>query len=1276
MKKVGRALRRITWLFILLLLVVVVVGVTLFVRTERFRVLLREQLVTTLNATLRGEVDLGQVEGSVWSNLTLHDLVVTYRDTEVLRAPRITLRYNLFPLLQGRLQITHLEGAAPTLRLIQDAQGTWNLLEALSSENAEEPTATETGGLDILLETLALANAQIDVTLAGQDVAPYRLAETNLLAQVAIASGGTEVQVRQLTTQLRVDPLPTVLVGATLTYQDTTTPATVHIANLTLDTHQSHLRVTGEVSDLRTLDTKADLVIDKLATAEIKQLVPNWPLTQDLSGTLQCRGPLSDVRTQFVFAATDAHITGGIRSNLMHEPLSYEGTITISGFDTQKMLQRQDVGGVIDGTVEVRGLGTAFAALEGKMDLAVRALEVSRWQLGNVAVSGSMAQQRGTINGKLESTLGYATWQGTVDLTETRPRYQMNLAMEHLNIKKVPTGMEPVISDLNVTGAISGKGFALSDIEAQADVSLRPSTIGPVAVERGRLAARLTEGRVQIAEFTLDAKDTTVAVRGKFGIAKEHAGQLSYAVHVGNVSPWLSLAGQRGTGALRLTGKAQGSPDDLQVQGELTATRLHVGELAVQEGAVTFQLDDIGQLQPSGMVTATLQNIEAGVTLKKAEAKVTLPQSRPPSAPALAQVAITVQDAAARTHRLRGEASYQAAQVTARLTELTVEAPDGLWTLAQPTQLVQDRTGVTIERFLMTNGAQHIQLDGRAGLSGPQDLHLLIDRFALDALQTIWLQRPKISGLLTVDAHMEGTAAAPRLTSKLEVTGLRVAGQDYVGLSAALGYAGQRATFDVTFRQDATHAMSVIGAVPLAVSWAEGGRTRALGDMNLQIRSAGLNLAFLNAFTDQTVNGVAGELSLDLALQGSVFRPQARGSFALNQGQARLTPLGVQISQVMVQAQVNPEEVRIVQLSAQAGDGRLTGSGVIALREYLPQQLTLSLAADRWPAIHTHRYHVELSGQISGQGPLSHPFVRGNLQVPTATLRPDLAFLTAQPVQRDSTIIVLPADRAVAVPSPSTAAATDNATGLSEPQIVKNLALDLTIRLPHNTWIKHQDGDVELTGAVHITKRAGGKAILVGTINVVRGWLNLQGRRFTLSQGQVIFTGGETINPTLDIIAQYRLPQYVVEAVVGGTIEKPTLTLRSDPTLEQADILALLLFGKPVNALGRTEKTNFQQQALQLTGGYIAAQIAESVSQALGLEDLGIDLRQVHLTSGRVGFGRYFGPNTYVSASQDLVGKTGHQVTVDHYLSPQWTITTSNSTDGDNTAGITWEKRY
>jgi translocation and assembly module TamB len=236
--------------------------------------------------------------------------------------------------------------------------------------------------------------------------------------------------------------------------------------------------------------------------------------------------------------------------------------------------------------------------------------------------------------------------------------------------------------------------------------------------------------------------------------------------------------------------------------------------------------------------------------------------------------------------------------------------------------------------------------------------------------------------------------------------------------------------------------------------------------------------------------------------------------------------------------------------------------------------------------------------------------------------------------------------------------------------------VDLSVALPNQAWIRHPEANVELSGKLRAVKEAGKEITLMGTIRVVRGWIGFQGRRFNLIRGAVEFRGEETLNPALDILAQHRLQQYQVEVVVTGTLDKPVLTLRSNPTLEQADVLALLLFGKPLNALNRNEQNTLKQSAAEMAGGFAAAKVADAVSEALGLDRLGLDLGEIDLSGGQIGLGRYVGDRTYVSMSQELSGEAGQEVSIEYQIGPDWKITSSTSTTGSSGVGILWHKRY
>ena len=192
----------------------------------------------------------------------------------------------------------------------------------------------------------------------------------------------------------------------------------------------------------------------------------------------------------------------------------------------------------------------------------------------------------------------------------------------------------------------------------------------------------------------------------------------------------------------------------------------------------------------------------------------------------------------------------------------------------------------------------------------------------------------------------------------------------------------------------------------------------------------------------------------------------------------------------------------------------------------------------------------------------------------------------------------------------------------------------------------------------------------------MRGWFGFQGRRFDLRRGLIQFTGGRPINPTINVEGEYKTNNYLVTAVASGTASKPALTLNSQPQLAQSDILALLLFGKPTSELSGNEQLSLQKSAIDITAGFAAAQIGRAVSDALGLESLGVDLGDLNASGGQVRFGRYVGGQTYVAASQEVSGQHGREFSVEYQLTPQIKVDATTNTSGNSGVDIIWHKRY
>ena len=567
-------MRMIKWLALGLgvLLLLVTVGLAIYTRTENFTVWVREESVSAVNALIRGSVSIERLEGSVWSHITLYNVALQYEESEILKVPRLDVSFSLLPLLWGELKIAAIDAAMPRASLLQDREGRWNVVEALSPR---QPEPEKKSDFTVLVESFRLRNAAIDLRPASNNGQLYQLKDLNLRGRIGIRPADVSFDVAEVDSGLISQSQPELRLRGALSYeQGAAPPATLKVKDFWAVSRNSRIKLNGEMIHGEAVKIKAEAVLDRLAPSDIAYFVSQWPLKRDLAGNITIEGTLDALNGKLQLAGAGGKIAGKFRADVAQEQPRYSATAIVSGFDLRQWLNDKTLAGVVNGTVEAAGNGFALQDMAGKGRFEVHSAEAQGWTLGTVAMEGRLEKSVAIIDGRLKSKMGGAHWSGKVLLGDKRPGYELTLEVKDFDIQKISQSGKAIDGKLNFQGSVKGSGFSLADMNTRADVQILPSSVGSVAVKEGTFNIALSDKKIRIARATLSTPESTISANGEFGLDKKMSGRLDYRLRMGDVAPWLSLVDRKGSGSVDLAGQAQGNLVRSRSPGHGAARRL------------------------------------------------------------------------------------------------------------------------------------------------------------------------------------------------------------------------------------------------------------------------------------------------------------------------------------------------------------------------------------------------------------------------------------------------------------------------------------------------------------------------------------------------------------------------------------------------------------------------------------------------------------------------------------------------------------------------------
>jgi autotransporter translocation and assembly factor TamB len=898
------------------------------------------------------------------------------------------------------------------------------------------------------------------------------------------------------------------------------------------------------------------------------------------------------------------------------------------------------------GTLEARGAGVGRTAPLAYR-LALDPSEISGQPVASLAVTGQARRGVHRARVALRVPAGEARLRARVALAPP-VRYRVGGRVTVDDLEAIASGV-PGQARMRVAGR--GQGVAADARRAELYVALEDARVRGVHVTQGHVGAWLEGDRLALGPVQLAGRGLWATGGGSLDLARREA-DAAIAVGLDEATGVARSA--------RVDAHVRGPLDALAVAGTASAETIAWGTAHATRADARLELTGVGGRSPRGTLHATAAAVRAaGWAAGDVTADVDWQRSLDGDR---GTIALTARDRAERTQELALRLEHTAAATRGEVTALALTPPAGPpWRLAGPARFaVAD--GVDLEGLRLVAGAQTLTLRGRVARAGTNTATLELASVRVAPLCEL-AGAPACQGQVSGRAELGGTAASPRLEATLAADDLRVEEIPYGRLDATLAYADASATLRADLDHPGAGMLHLEGRVPVDLAWAGPRRDLRDAPVALAARADALDLTFLRSLAPRELRATGGVLSLDLRLSGPWTALAADGTLRVDGGRLELAAAGLPYEDITLEARASGRSIEVVTLRAQGGDGTLEGSGQVDLGE--ARTLALAVRLNEFFALRRRAYEAVVSGTIDVGGTPGTPDVTGTVEVERFLLRPGNLPASGPSLERDPTIVIRGAVAPAAAPAP----AAD--TAVTDPM---RLAID--VRIARNAWIRRADANIELTGDLRVEKEPHEPIRVGGQIKLVRGWYVFQGRRFVIEDGRVTFTGAVPPDPALYVTASYETRDYRVIVQVGGTASKPTLTLASEPPLDQADILAVVLFGKPTNALGRSESAGLQQQALEISTGYVAPDLRESVMNSLGLDVFDVEIPQDDTTPGRVSVGRYVTGDVFVSLAQEFGAQQAEVMSLEYSLTRRISVRGSTSTRGDSAIDVFWRRRY
>ncbi len=339
-----------------------------------------------------------------------------------------------------------------------------------------------------------------------------------------------------------------------------------------------------------------------------------------------------------------------------------------------------------------------------------------------------------------------------------------------------------------------------------------------------------------------------------------------------------------------------------------------------------------------------------------------------------------------------------------------------------------------------------------------------------------------------------------------------------------------------------------------------------------------------------------------------------------------------------------------------------------------------------------NRSRVALSIATNLEGTVSEPVITGEIEVKSGYIRiPELP-RTLLDVEGESMLWLAMQEARAGDDSVNTAGPVqpdDLGPRLvdSKPPFIPEL--NVSLEMPGNMIVNGYGLNIELEGSLVATRgvdlEGTAMVVLKGHAGVRQGTLKFMNNVFNVEKADIRFNNTAPPNPHLDIQLDSDISGYIIYLKITGYADDPVVELTSEPDMNEADIIAVLLFGQPANDLDNDQRgraneendpgTQLRENLAALAVVFGGAGIQNQMSNTLGVDM--VEMGSDSAGDSTIMVGKFITPKVLLKYNQSLEKSGTYFMTMEYRLSQYFKLISTYG-QGEEASGLElkWTRRY